>query len=118
NQEIVKAGPGAVVNQAKMAEIETTLLRLNYLITGGAALLGAIFVVLGLAVKSYPVPITITSLVLYLGATAIFALINPMTLAAGAIIKIIIIVALAKSIQTAIAYQNEEATAAKLEMPQ
>jgi predicted RND superfamily exporter protein len=57
------------------------------------------------------VPITIISLVLYLGATAIFAYLAPETIAAGIIIKVIIIIGLAKAIQAAIAYENDRRVA-------
>jgi hypothetical protein len=77
------------------------------LIYGAGIALGAYFVLAGLFVKKYPVPLTILSLILYVGATAGFGMLDPSSLAKGVIIKIIIVVALAKSIQTAFAYQKE-----------
>ena len=59
-------------------------------------------------VTQYPVPCTITGLVLYLGANAAFGLMDPTSLARGLIVKIVIIVALFKAVQAAIAYQKEE----------
>jgi len=73
--------------------------------------LGVIFIVLGILVKKYPVPMTITGLVLYILSTLAFAALNPMSLAQGFIIKIIIIVALVKAVQAAMAYQRESAEA-------
>ena len=58
--------------------------------------------------KKYPVPITVTSLILYIGAAIVFGVIDPSTLARGIIVKIIIVVCLAKSIQAAVAYQREQ----------
>jgi hypothetical protein len=69
--------------------------------------LGLVFVVLGLLVKTYPVPITITALVLYVAATLAFGMLEPQTLAQGFIVKIIIVVALVKAVQAALAYQRE-----------
>ena len=62
---------------------------------------------LGVYVKKFPVPATITGLVLYLGANAVFGLMDPTTLARGLIIKIFIIIGLFKAVQAAIAYQRE-----------
>jgi hypothetical protein len=101
-------GPGRVADPARFQEARKQVLRIVYLIYGGTFALGAVFVVLGLLVKTYPVPTTITGLVLYLGATAVFALLNPASIGAGIIIKIIVIVCLVKAIQSALAYQREE----------
>ena len=81
-----------------------TLVRLIY---GAGFSLGVFFVLAGVFVKKYPVPLTITSLILYVGATAGFGMLDPPSLLKGGIIKVFIIVALAKSIQTAWAYQSE-----------
>jgi hypothetical protein len=69
--------------------------------------LGVIFIILGVMVKSYPVPMTITGLVLYVLANAIFGLLDPAMLLQGVIIKIIVVVALIKAVQAALAYQRE-----------
>lgn len=63
--------------------------------------------IFGIIIKRFPVPVTITSLVLYIGAIAVSGLYDPATLAQGVIIKIIVIIALAKAIQTAIAYEKD-----------
>ncbi len=77
----------------------------GYLIYGLPALLGALFVVFGLIIKQYPVPITITSLVLYILAMAAFGLLEPASLATGIVIKIIVIFGLYRAIKAARAYQ-------------
>lgn len=79
----------------------------GYLIYGGAALLGLIFVVFGIILKKFPVAITITSLLLYIGATAGFAALAPATLTKGLIVKIFIVIALFRSIKAARAYEAE-----------
>jgi hypothetical protein len=77
------------------------------LIYGGAAGLGLFFIMAGIFVKKFPVPLTIASLILYIGATAGFAFLDPTSLMHGIIIKVIIVVALVKSVKTAWEYQKE-----------
>jgi hypothetical protein len=69
--------------------------------------LGVLFVIFGLIIHQYPVAVTVLSLVLYVGAIAVFAILIPQTLATGWIFKAIIIIALIKGIGTAVAYQKE-----------
>jgi hypothetical protein len=94
-----------VFNQA---EFEKVLVFVQ-LIVGAAIALGVVFIVLGLMVKSYPVPITILGLVLYIVYQVGLAVIDPANLPRGIIFKIIIVVALVKAIQAAFAYQREMA---------
>lgn len=77
------------------------------MIYGAAIAVGTVFVVSALLIRKYPVPLTILSLVLYVGATAGFAYLDPATLLSGIIFKVIIIVLLGKSVQTALAYQRD-----------
>jgi hypothetical protein len=111
NAEIRKLPPGMVADPVKLAELRTNAIRIAQLIQGAVIALGVLFVVFGLIVKKYPVPITITSLVLYIGAAAVLGLLDPATLVQGIVFKIIIIVGLAKSIQSALAYEREKAVA-------
>lgn len=78
----------------------------GYVIYGLPILLGCLFVIFGSIIKQYPVPITITSLVLYVLATAVFGLLAPETLVQGFIMKIIIIFALIRAIKAARAYRD------------
>ncbi len=105
--EIKKLGPNFVPDEVKVAEAKAGALSTVRMIYGGAAALGALFCVFGGVVKQFPVPVTITSLVLYIGATAVFGVLDPSSLARGAIIKIIMTVGLFKSVQAALAYQKE-----------
>jgi hypothetical protein len=112
NKEITALqAKGMVVDQAKVAPLRERAVRMAQLINGGAIALGVVFIVLGVIVNRYPVPITILGLVLYVGGAAVFALIDASTLAQGLIVKLIIIVALVKSIQSALAYEREQKTA-------
>jgi uncharacterized membrane protein (UPF0136 family) len=74
---------------------------------GSAILLALAFVVLSFFVERYPVPITVTALGLFLGLQVIFAVINPLNIVSGILVKIIVIVALVKALQAGIAAQRE-----------
>jgi predicted RND superfamily exporter protein len=92
---------------AQIQRLEDHVVRVGAVIYGAVIFLGILFVVFGLIVKFYPVPITIISLILYVGAAAIFAVLDPTSLAHGAIFKVIIIIGLAKAIQSAVAFERE-----------
>jgi len=104
---------GVVVDEDKVEELREESIQSTRLINGVGLALGVVFILLGMNVKKYPVPMTITGLVLYLGSAAVFGLMDPTTLAKGIIIKIFIIVGLFKAVQSAIAYEKE----ANLETP-
>jgi hypothetical protein len=78
---------------------------MGYLFYGLPALLGVLFVIFGLIIKQFPVPITIASLVLYILATSAFGFLSPPTLLQGFLIKIIIIFGLFRAIKAARAYR-------------
>lgn len=75
---------------------------------GSAVVLGVVFLLLGVFAQAYPVPATVLALVLYIGRSAIFGYINHEYLLRGGIFQIIVIVALLKSVQAAIAYQKNK----------
>jgi hypothetical protein len=75
-------------------------------IYGIGLVLGTFFTIAGILVKKYPVPLTILSLVLYVGSIVGFGLLDWSSLYQGIIIKIIIVVSLANAVKTARAYQN------------
>jgi hypothetical protein len=108
--------PGMMIDQATLQEVEDTLVRSGsvecFLFIGAGI---AIFV-LGLLTTKYPVPCTLLGLIIYVAITAIF-LINLLNSGGpelvgvqikGMIWRIIMIVALIKAVQAAIAYQREE----------
>jgi hypothetical protein len=105
--EIRKLGPGMVADQQVVAQVREEALRIAYLFNGVGIALGVIFVILGMCVHLAPVPMTATSLVLYIGAAAVYGFLDPSTLVQGIIIKVIIVVALIKALQAAVAYQRE-----------
>lgn len=96
-------------NVPPQMQLQVSAIRLlNYCISGGFALMGVVFIVLGALVRKYPVPCTITSLVLYIAGGIVTALIDPTSIGAGWLLKIIIIVALVKAIQAALASEREK----------
>ncbi len=99
---------GVELNDPKILGLDEHIILLVKLIYCVSIALGLVFVVLGLLVNRFPVPVTILSLVLYLAAMFGFAIFNWATLLQGVIFKIIVIVALAKAIQAALAYEKEE----------
>ena len=85
------------------------LLFQNQIIFGVGMALGVVFIVLGVLVYQFPVPCTVLGLVLYVGAQIGFGMLAPEMLAKGLIMKIIITVALFRSVASAVAYQKEAA---------
>jgi predicted nucleic acid-binding protein len=98
---------GLEVDEDALAEIRATAVRSTQLVNGIAILIGAVFLVCGALVYTYPVPTTVVSLVLYLGSAAAFGVIDPTTLARGWIVKILIIAGLVKAVQAALAFERE-----------
>jgi hypothetical protein len=106
-EEKQKAGPGVVFDDAKIKEVQESQVRTLRLILAGTAIIGLVFIGLGIAVYRAPVACTVTGLVLYVGLQAIGAAIDPADLVRGILIKIIFVVALVKAVQAALAYERE-----------
>lgn len=100
-------GQGMVFDQGKVQELKKTAVQTVKLFAGVTVALGGVFIVFGFMIYQYPVPITITSLVLFIGKEAVFGMIDPMTLVQGWLIKIVIVVCLISAIKAAIAYEKE-----------
>jgi hypothetical protein len=66
-----------------------------------------IFIILSFFELKYPVPITVTAQELYSLLQIVFALVDPMSLARGWIIKIIVLIALVKALQAGFASEKE-----------
>ncbi len=79
---------------------------------GGAILVAVIFIALAFFVEQYPIPVTAVALTLFVVEQIVFAVIDPLNLARGWLIKIIVIAALVKALQAGIAAQKEERAAA------
>lgn len=99
--------PGFVFDMAKVEEAKAQIVGLNRVINGGALFLGIVFLVLGVIVPKAPVVATITGLVLYIGSAAVFGFLEPSTLTTGAIVKVLIVAALFRSLQAALAERKE-----------
>lgn len=116
NKEIAKVGGFNQVDQAAVQQVRSQLLMINYAITGLFFVMGVLFVIFGALVYRFPLAMTITSLVLYLLATLAMIAIaalgdDPGVAGGGMVVRIIIIVLLAKSIQSAYAYEKERRAA-------
>jgi hypothetical protein len=93
---------------ARIPELKEFVMPTMYAITVGYILLAITYVVFGFLVQKYPVPITISALVIFVALMLIIAAIGgAKTLFSGIILKVVIIIGLAKAIQSAIAYQQE-----------
>ena len=101
-----------IVIEGDVNQIRDQTVKMTRLIHGGTVALGVVFILLGVAVKSFPVPATVLGLVLYLGSIAVFAVINPASLLQGLFLpcdmKIIFIYCLFKAVHSAIGYQRYE----------
>ncbi|HUR52824.1 MAG TPA: hypothetical protein VMZ71_01750 [Gemmataceae bacterium] len=115
NAEVQKHGGWGGVNPNVANEVRATIIRVGRIIYAGTVALGAVFVLLGFLVPTAPVACTVTGLVLYIASIAVFAVIDPLSLVRGFIIKIVVIVCMVKAVQAAVAYERElkEAKAAR-----
>jgi len=111
----IQKTPGAIVDQAKRQALEDQAVRIGTIIGIFTVVLGAVFIFLGIIVHVFPVPATVIALVLYVGAAAVFGVLEPALLLKGLIIKVIIVVALIQAIIAAAAYQKEQNAARQLE---
>jgi hypothetical protein len=106
---IAKAGQAP--NAPGMAQAETIGLIIGFTLNGSLVLLGLVFLVLAALVRRFPVPILITALVLFTIPTLTCGVLN--LIGGGGLVWITVanifcIIALAKAIPTAIAYQREQ----------
>jgi hypothetical protein len=98
---------GMDVDQAKVEELRASAIGSVKLFAIGLVGVGLVFLVGAALIKLYPVPVTIISLVLYVGCAVIFGVMDPETIAQGILIKILIVVGLVKAVSAALAYQKE-----------
>lgn len=92
--------------KAEVEKERTSVVSKLHLIYGAGIGLGAIFIACALLVNKKPVIATVTALVLYLGANAAWAAIDPTALAQGVIVKIAVIVGLVGAVKVAVAYER------------
>jgi hypothetical protein len=101
--EIDKAGLGAAERDR--------VYRIMYIVTGFYAGLTVMYVTFGFLVKQYPVPITIIGLVVFIALQAALMVFDETAWRKGIVIKVIVVVGLAKAIQAGIAYEAERKAA-------
>jgi hypothetical protein len=91
-------------------EMMRSILLFVYILDGMFLAVGIAFVILGLLVHLYPVPMTITALVLYIIGTLVMVLLNLGQLhlmVIALLVRGLFIVALSKAVGSAIAYERE-----------
>jgi hypothetical protein len=84
------------------------------IVQAAGIVLGAAIILLGLAVKNYPLPSTIAGLVFYFAGNAILEYFNPISLVWGIACKIVVLAVMLRSIVAATAYQRERAAEERL----
>lgn len=108
---------GAIVDEQKLKELEDSATNTTQLLNLGGVLGGISLFSLGLLVYRFPVACTVTGLLLYIGMFAVFAFITFMSNGDGSVfvkgwlIRLLIIAALFKAIQAALAYEKEKKAA-------
>ncbi|MFM7564356.1 MAG: hypothetical protein ACKO81_15145 [Planctomycetota bacterium] len=108
---------GQIVDEQKLQELEDSTTKATQLLNLGGILGGISFIFLGLLVYRFPVACTVTGLLLYIGLFAGFAFITFMSdgdasvFVRGWLIRLLVIIALFKAIQAALAYEKEKKAA-------
>lgn len=108
---------GATVDEQKLQELEDSATKATQLLNLGGILGGIGFIFLGLLVYRFPVACTVTGLLLYIGLFAGFAFVSFMgdgdgsVFVRGWLFRLLIIIALYKAIQAALAYEKEKKAA-------
>ena len=104
-------------NQAQLRQLEDEVVAGQMIISGAMVAMGCLFIVFGFLIHRQPVFITLTSLVIFIGMIAVLAALEPLTLLQGWLLKIIVIVALVKALQAALAAQKEKAVVQAESLP-
>jgi hypothetical protein len=94
-----------VEEQAAVAQLRNRLTSFLYFMLGAAVVFGVVYMILGIIVYVYPLRATIGGLVLFVASMVLFGVLAPQTLWAGLLPKVVIIVALAASVRTAVAWR-------------
>lgn len=97
------------------SELETLIYVAGGVIYGGAVFLGVTFIVLACLMLRFPLVTTIASMALYLLAQVGFALLEPLSLLSGFLIKIIVIIVLVNAIKAAVAYERHQRQTAQFQ---
>ena len=108
-ESLVAGAEKQLLKEGKVLLDKAKVIEMTRLLTGAFAFVGVLFVIFGLLVRKYPLPMTITSLVVYLGSQAIVGVMDLQNLFAGIAVKVFIIIGLIQAIKAAAAYQKEAA---------
>ena len=112
------ANRGMIFDPVQVKQFKETAVRGVQLVCAIFAAVGVVLIGLGIAVYSAPVLCTVLGLVLYVGGWLVGVALTvagggegkdiAQAMMSGIIIKVIIIIALVRAVQAAIAYQREE----------
>lgn len=100
-----------VQGQEELAVDAATAVTVVRVIYGAAIFSGLVFIVLGMLVYRFPIMCPLVGLLMYVGLNGLYGLLDPATLARGAILKIIIIIVLFKAVQSGFEVRRERAQA-------
>jgi hypothetical protein len=98
---------GMIINQQKFVALKDAAKRSVRVAAILLIGLGAVYIAFGFLINKYPVPVTITGLVLYVGTAIVFALLDPEYILRSLIFKGIVTIALVKAVQAAVASQRQ-----------
>jgi hypothetical protein len=97
---------------AEVARVREQMTRSLQFVDGIGVVIGVVFIACAIFVYKFPIATTVTSLVLYLGAAAVYGVLDPETLKRGWWLKILVAGGLFKAVQAALAYESERKAAA------
>jgi hypothetical protein len=97
---------GMTIDPVAMAELRASAIRASQLAAIGFIAIGVVYLVFAAIIEKYPVPITISGLVIYIASAAIMAIFEPMSLVQGLLIKILFVVGLLKAVQAALSFER------------
>lgn len=110
-REIGRAQVG--LTPAEAQQQRTVIYAVVYTILIGQLLVCVAFIVCGALMKRYPVVMSVTAMTLFVLQQIVAAVLDPLNIVRGFIIKIILIFVLINAIKAAFAYQREKQLAAE-----
>jgi len=95
-----------VMGSGDVAMSQDSLLRYVQILYGSFIAVGTVMLILGALIYQFPLFCPLAGLLLYLVAIGVSAVIDPMSLIKGIIIKVLVIIALAKAVNDGAYYQD------------
>jgi len=108
---------GKDVDPAVVEELKESDVRARQVMAGLMASMGLVFCVLAFFVSKYPLFSTASGLLIYIGTQGLLAYMDLTTIFSGILIKILIFIALASAVKTAMAYERQSRQTRDVEGP-